>query len=133
MHRFIDGFYRGPVAVNDLGLASYHNPYPVLDLGGLGSEEARLMIAHHASPADYQAFVAAHGVHLAIIYQEWFPDQIPNGWTHIGTLAFSGPLISAGEREVQFYATDSVTAARVHEELLAFQPSLPQGVDLTLD
>ena len=32
MHRFIDGFYRGPVAINDLGLSSYHNPYPVLDL-----------------------------------------------------------------------------------------------------
>ena len=36
MHRFIDGYYRAPVAVNDLGLASYHNPWPVLDLGGLG-------------------------------------------------------------------------------------------------
>ncbi|WP_263373012.1 hypothetical protein [Granulicella aggregans] len=133
MHRFIDGYYRAPVAVNDLGLASYHNPYPVLDLGGLGSEQARLMIAHHASPAEYQAFVAANGVHLAIIYQEWFPDQIPEGWTHVATLAFTGPLVSAGETEVQFYATDSGTAARVHQELVVFQSTLPQGAELTLD
>ncbi|MBB5058679.1 hypothetical protein HDF16_003393 [Granulicella aggregans] len=133
MHRFIDGYYRAPVAVNDLGLVSYHNPYPVLDLGGLGSETARLMIAHHASPADYQAFVAANGVHLVIVYQEWFPDQIPNGWTHVATLALTGPLVSAAEAEVQFYATDSGTASRVHQNLVAFQPSLPPGANLTLD
>jgi hypothetical protein len=133
MHRFIDAYYRAPVAVNDLGLVSYHNPYAVLDLGGLGSEQARLMIAHHDSPADYQAFVAAHGVHLAILYSEWFPDQIPDGWIHVGTLALTGPLVSAGEREVQFYATDPGTAERVHQELVAFQPSLPQAAELTLD
>jgi hypothetical protein len=133
MHRFIDDFYRAPVAVNDLGLVSYHNPYPVLDLGGLGSETARLMIAHHATAADYREFVAANGVHLVIVYQEWFPDQIPDGWTHVGTLSLAGPLISAGEREVQFYATDAATAERVHQQLLTFQPTLPSGVNLTLD
>jgi hypothetical protein len=133
MHRFIDGYYRSPVAVNDLGLISYHNPYPVLDLGGLGSEKARLMIAHHATAADYQAFVAANGVHLAIIYQEWFADQIPDGWTHVGTLILSGERISAGEEQVEFYATDAATASSVHQELIAFQPTLPQGVKLTLD
>ena len=133
MHRFIDGYYRGPVAVNDLGLSSYHNPYPVLDLGGLGSEAARLMLAHHATAADYGTFVASKGVHLAILYREWFPEQIPDGWTHVATLKLSGAKVSAGEDEVQFYATDSITAARVHQELLAFQPTLPKGVVLAVD
>lgn len=133
MHRFIDGYYRGPVAVNDLGLASYHNPYRVLDLGGLGSDEARLMLIHHANADAYRRFVAAKDVHLAIIYREWFPGQIPDGWLHIGTLSLGGKQISAGESDVQFYATDPETAARVHQELLAFQPSLPTGVKLTVD
>lgn len=132
MHRFIDGFYRGPVAVNDLGLASYHNPYPVLDLGGLGSEKARLMIAHHATASDYRAFVAEKGIHLVIVYEEWFPDQIPDGWIHVGKLSLSGPMISAGESDVQFYATDPETAARVRSELNAFVPSLPSGVKLSV-
>ena len=133
MHRFLDGYYRGPVAVNDLGLVSYHNPYPVLDLAGLGSETARLMIVHRATDTDYKAFVARNGVHLAIIYEDLFPGQIPEGWTHVATMALSGERISAGEVEVQFYATDPGTASRVRQELIAFQPSLPQGVKLTLD
>jgi hypothetical protein len=132
MHRFIMDFYRGPVAVNDLGLASYHNPYPVLDLGGLGSEQARLMLARHATAGEYQAFLARNGVHLAIVYDEWFPDQIPGGWTHVGALALGGPMVSAGEQEVQFYATDAETAARVRAELNAFRPSLPPGVGLSI-
>jgi len=132
MHRFVDGFYRGPVAVNDLGLVSYRNPYPVLDLGGLGSEKARLMMAHHATAADYRTFVAANGVHLVMVYKEWFPGQIPDGWTRVGTLALSHRMISAGENEVQFYATDPGTASRVNKELLAFRPSLPSGVRLTV-
>lgn len=133
MHRFVDGFYRGPVAVNDLGLVSYHNPYPVLDLGGLGSEQARLMIARHATADDYQAFLAANGVHLAVVYQEWFPDQIPEGWAHVATMSLSRGKISAGEDDVQFYATDAATAAIVRPELTVFSRSLPQGVKLTID
>ena len=91
------------------------------------------MIAHHATAADYQTFVAANGVHLVIIYREWFPDQIPEAWLHVGTLSLAGETISAAEKDVQFYATDRDTAARVANELHAFRPSLPPGVKLTLD
>ena len=132
MHRFIDGFYRGPVAINDLGLSSYHNPYPVLDLGGLGSEQARLLIASHARPADYEAFVAANNVHLVMVYQEWFRGQIPKTWQHVGEMTLSRELLSAAQDDVQFYATDDVTAAKVREELNAFGEVLPPRVDLTV-
>lgn len=132
MHRFVDGFYRGPVAVNDLGLVSYGNPYPVLDLGGLGSETARLMIVHHATADAYRALVAANGVHFVMIYPEWFPGAIPKDWIRVGTLSLPPPRISAGGDEVQFYATDPGTASRVNQELLAFRPSLPAGDKLTV-
>ena len=132
MHRFIDGFYRGPVAINDLGLSSYHNPYPVLDLGGLGSEKARMLIASHAKPADYEAFVAANNVHLVMVYQEWFRGQIPQTWQHVGEMTLSRELLSAAQDDVQFYATDDATAAKVREELTAFSDILPPRVDLTI-
>ena len=132
MHRFIDGFYRGPVAINDLGLSSYHNPYPVLDLGGLGSEQARLLIVSHAKPAVYEAFVAANNVHLVMVYQEWFRGQIPQTWQHVGEMTISRELLSAAQDDVQFYATDDATAAKVREELTAFSETLPSGVDLTI-
>ena len=132
MHRFIDGFYKGAVAVNDLGLSSYHNPYPVLDLGGLGSEKARLLIAAHANSADYEKFVAANNVHLVIVYEEWFPGQIPDTWHQVGTISVSRALISAAQGDVQFYATDNATATTVKQELEAFGKVLPPRVDLTI-
>ncbi len=131
-HRFIDGFYRGPVAVNDLGLATYHNPYPILDLDGLGSEQARLMLARHAPAAEYETFVAAHGVHLVIVYQEWFPNQIPASWLRVATMSLSRSPISSPFADVQFYATDAATAAAVRPELAAFRASLPERVKLTI-
>lgn len=132
MRRFIQDFYKGAVAVNDLGLTSYHNPYPVLDLAGLGSEQARLMMVRHARPDEYQALLASKDVHLAMVYQEWFPDSIPAGWTKVGTLSLLGRRVSAGEADVQFYATDPPTADRVRQELVSFKPSLPPGVTLTI-
>ena len=132
MHRFIDGFYRGPVAINDLGLSSYHNPYTVLDLGGLGSEKARLLIASHANSAAYESFVAANNVHLVMVYQEWFRGQIPETWQHVGEMILSRELLSAAQDDVQFYATDDATAAKVRQELTAFAATLPPRVDLTI-
>lgn len=132
MHRFIDGFYRGPVAINDLGLISYHNPYPVLDLGGLGSEKARLLFAAHADAAAYEGFVAANDVHLVMVYQEWFPGQIPETWQRVGTMTLSRGHISAAQDDVQFYVTDDATAAKVRDELAAFRAVLPPRVELTI-
>ena len=42
MRRFVLEHVKAPVAVNDVGLVAYRNPYMVLDLIGLGSEEVRL-------------------------------------------------------------------------------------------
>jgi hypothetical protein len=132
MHHFVNDFWRGPVAVNDLGLVSYHNPYPVLDLGGLGSEKARLLMASDASADDYQTFVADSGVHLIIIYDEWFPGRVPDAWQKVGTMSLSRSHISAAHVDVQFYATDDATAAKVREELMEFKPTLPRRVRLQI-
>jgi hypothetical protein len=132
MHRFINNFWQGPVAVNDLGLVSYHNPEPVLDLGGLGSEKARLLMAADATADDYQALIAANGVHLIVIFDEWFPGRVPRAWQKIGTMSLSRSPISAAFADVQFYVTDDATAAKVRQELKAFSAGLPPGVDLTI-
>ncbi|TVQ89517.1 MAG: hypothetical protein EA397_14865 [Deltaproteobacteria bacterium] len=41
MHRFATTVVQGPVAVNDLGVVAWNNPYGVVDLVGLGSDEVR--------------------------------------------------------------------------------------------
>jgi hypothetical protein len=132
MHRFVNDFYRAPVAVNDLGLVSYHNPDFVLDLGGLASQQARILRMSAASAEEYRALVADSGVHLVIIYDEWFPDQIPASWIKVASMELSRLRVSPAEAEVQFYATDSTTARQLHSELESFSKSLPPGVKLTI-
>jgi hypothetical protein len=132
MHRFVNDFYRAPVAVNDLGLVSYHNSSFVLDLGGLASEKARFLKASDASAEEYRAFVAGSGVHLVIIYDEWFPDQIPASWIKVASIDLSRERVSSAQEEVQFYATDAATASQLQPELHSFSKSLPQGVKLII-
>lgn len=132
MHRFVNDFYRAPVAVNDLGLVSYHNPNFVLDLGGLASEPARKLRFGDADAEDYRAFVDASQVHLVIIYDEWFEDQIPNSWVKVASMDLSRERVSSAEKEVQFYATGDSTASLLRPELQSFRKSLPAGVVLTI-
>jgi hypothetical protein len=132
MHRFVNDFYCAPVAVNDLGLVSYHNPNFVLDLGGLASEEARNLRSGDADADDYRAFVDRNGVHLVIVYDEWFEDQIPASWVKVASMDLSRERVSSAESEVQFYATDAPTVSKVRPELQSFSKSLPPGVRLTI-
>ncbi|MGO9778134.1 MAG: hypothetical protein ACLQGT_01760 [Terracidiphilus sp.] len=132
MHRFVNDFYRAPVAVNDLGLVSYHNPNFVLDLGGLASEQARILRMSAASAEQYRALVAGSGVHLVIIYDEWFEDQIPASWIKVASMDLSRERVSPAQTEVQFYATDNATASLLQPELQSFSKSLPPGVKLTI-
>jgi hypothetical protein len=81
MHRFVVDFYRRPVGVNDIGWVSYRNPNYVLDLWGLGSETARLRRnAADRDPSWLKDLVAAHQIGVVMIYDEWFPGQIPANW-----------------------------------------------------
>jgi hypothetical protein len=132
MHRFINDFYRAPVAVNDLGLVSYHNSNFVLDLGGLASEEARILKASGADAEDYRELVGSNDVHLVIIYDEWFPNQVPASWVKVASMDLSRQRVSSAEEEVQFYATDEATASKLQPELQSFSKGLPAGVKLTI-
>jgi hypothetical protein len=132
MHHFVNDFYRGPVAVNDLGLVAYHNPYFVLDLGGLASEKARILATGVSTASDYQALVEGSGVHLLIVYDDMFIGKFPPAWQRVGTMDISKQLVSAFGSEVSFYVTDPETAAKVRDELAAFKQVLPSSVVLTI-
>ena len=95
-------------------------------------KKARLLIASHADATDYEAFVAENGVHLVMVYQEWFPGQIPETWQRVGMMSLSRDHVSAAQDDVQFYVTDDATAAKVRGELAAFQAVLPPRVELTI-
>lgn len=132
MHRFINDYYRGSVAVNDLGLVSYHNPNFVLDLGGLASREGRVLRMTHSTPEQYASIANKYGVHLVIIFDSWFRNKIPASWAKVASMDLSREAVSCPESEVQFYATDPYTASALREELRSFKVSLPSGVNLRI-
>ncbi len=125
MHRFVTEYYSAPVAVNDIGWVSYANDNYVLDLWGLGSQQALEARRNHQGPQWITALAEKHDVHLAMIYDTWLPD-IPAGWIPLGELHLGRRLVTPADDIVAFYATDSATFAGARSLLADFKATLPE-------
>jgi hypothetical protein len=128
MHRFAVDFYRQPVAVNDLGWASYRNPNYVLDLWGLGSEAARKARLLDHKPGWLDNLARSRGVGLAMIYSSWFMDDIPVTWRPLAVLRGAHRHVTAANDEVMFYATsisaEGAALAALHEFAFETPPTV---------
>jgi hypothetical protein len=140
MHRFLADYYRGTVAVNDLGWVSYRRPAGVyvLDLWGLASPAASRQAHKDADWLD--TITRAHGAGLAMIYPDWFEEGAPDDWDPLATMCISGPRVSVARPCMVFFDTGvggSVgekerLAAQLTAEIAAFARTLPAGVKMTL-
>jgi hypothetical protein len=132
MGRFEADFYKGAVAVNDLGLVSYRRPVGVyvLDLWGLASPESARRAVKDADWLD--AVTEAHRAGLAMIYPEWFDEGAPDDWTPLATMCVAGERVSVGRKCVVFYSTGVGDAAALSAEVRAFARTLPEGVRMTV-
>ena len=126
MHRLAAECWKKPIAINDLGWVSFRNDAYVLDLWGLGSEEARKARAA-GGPGWMQKLIDDKSVELAMIYRDWFPD-VPETWTRVGTLSFTGMHVTPAYRDVSIFATrpEAIATARA---CLA-QVRLPEGATI---
>jgi len=126
MSRFATDFYRGPVAVNDIGYVAYQNDYYVLDLFGLASEQALESRRSRTGAEWMDTMLKEKGVKLAMIYDQWFP-QIPDSWVLLGKLEMAGERVTAQYNQVSFYATRSADMDAIRAALEEFSTSLPDG------
>ena len=130
MHRFATEFYRGNVAVNDLGLVTYRlGPARyVLDLGGLASlETAR----EPNKNADWlQKTVDRHHVGLVMLYPGLLP--IPATWTKLGTVCNLRPPVALGGPCVNYLSSDPAQTAPLTASFDAFSRTLPTGTVATI-
>ena len=126
MHRFIAECWKKPVAVNDLGWVSFRNDSYVLDLWGLGSEEARRARAENA-PGWVGRLVAEHDVEAAIIYPDWFPDRPPE-WVEVGDITLTDRSITPFSPRVSIYATDAAAVAPIGACIAQIAATAPEGV-----
>jgi hypothetical protein len=132
MGRFEAEFYKGAVAVNDLGSVGYRRPAGVyvLDLWGLASPESARQAIKDADWLD--AVTAAHGVGLAMIYPDWFDEGAPDDWQPLGTMCVAGERVSVGRKCVVFYSTGVGDRVALTAEMAAFARTLPNEVRVAL-
>jgi hypothetical protein len=132
MHRFVADFYRGTVAVNDLGWVSYRRPAGVyvLDLWGLASPEASRQSEKDADWLD--AITRAHGAGLAMIYPDWYEEGAPDDWDPLATMCITARHTSVARPCVVFYSTEVGDKPLLTAEIAAFARTLPPSVKITL-
>lgn len=131
MHRFAVGWWRRPIAVNDLGWVSYRNDRHVVDLWGLASLEAFHARVPWKGPAWMDTLAGKYDVGLAIIYDEWFSER-PAGWIKLAEMTLSRECLTPSHPRVCFYATGPQHLAGALAALESFRPSLPAGVRLDI-
>lgn len=134
MARFAQDYLKAPVVVNDLGRVSWRNDNYVLDIWGLGSDEARRIRFAGPPPQPGWAgkLAAEHGVKAAMIYDFWFAEAVGPDWVRVGKLTMSPPKGALGAWEVDFYAADPAFAPEMRDKLRAFAPTLPDEAILSV-
>jgi hypothetical protein len=130
MRRFAVDFYRGPVAVHDLGFVSFRNPSYVLDLWGLASPEALASRFAGRDSSWMDELVRRHGAGLVMIYDD---GSAPRSWVRLARLHLGSEWTVTGNDVVTFFASNPAEAGALAALLAECAPSLPPGVRLELN
>jgi hypothetical protein len=130
MSNFVEGYWKAPVAVNDLGHVAYRNPHYVLDLWGLESAEAQDSRLRGTDPMWADKLAQKYDVKAALIYKSWMEKHIPPNWIEVAQLRLEIPLATLGNNIVNVYAIRLDAVEPLQIALKAFEPTLPEAASL---
>ena len=133
MGLFLKEFYEGtPVALHDIGAASFLGNIECVDLVGLANMDvARMRLAGLYDSEDIKQVVQAAGVPIAILYESRFGDAIPANWRRAGTWTIRNNIVGGGDT-VTFYATTPDAFGSLRTHLGQFSRQLPPTVVVRL-
>ncbi|MEQ9119465.1 hypothetical protein [Fulvivirga sp.] len=99
------------VMANDIGAISYFNPnIHIVDMVGLGSIDVLNMLRNSTSSEEkregYSEIAKNNESDLAVIYDHWYPNEVPKGWRKIETWTIQNNVI-CGHETVSFYAINT--------------------------
>ena len=109
--RFLNKYYNNSkVVANDIGAICYYTDIQLFDVMGLGSKEmVRFKINDRpfddASKKFIKEYANKHNYKLAIVYDDWLYEAIPENWRKVGTAKIDN-VITAASNTVSFYAID---------------------------
>jgi hypothetical protein len=126
MARFIRAYYSGScVIINDLGAVSYMGNVSIIDLPGLATKEtADASLQGKPLRPLIEELSRERNVRLAVVYDTWYPNQLPTTWKAVGFWTLDQRFIAGGET-VTFYATFPEEVDYLRQSLKEFVPSLP--------
>ncbi len=128
--RFLEAsFPHERVAVNDIGAVAWVGNDRVIDLVGLATlpvaEAKGLKLDQPLKPADVVRLT--EGVKVAIVYDDWFKENLPATWLRVGRWKIADNK-SCAFATVSIYATEPASYPRVIEALRSFAAGLPKHV-----
>lgn len=130
LQRYVTKFYRGPVAIDHIGWITYRNPYYVLDLYGVGSEDAYRAMRGDPQVGWMNRLARLHDIGLAIVYPNLNP-KLPREWQPVARMTLTSRNHTAAGPTVVFLAVQDADRAKIVRSLLRFEPTMPRGVALT--
>jgi hypothetical protein len=131
-----------PTAVNDLGAATYFTDVPILDLVGLGSQDAfALRYKRKYTTDDIRNLVNAHHVQVIAVYANWFSTKpfapwggppLPSEYALIAKIYSPDPYRYASVDTVSYYAVPG-SEGMLRTALEKLQPTMPRWDSLTFE
>jgi hypothetical protein len=129
MAKFLNRYYPGrSVAVNDIGVVTFHADLELLDLVGLSSMEIADQISAGRS-RDKLDEVARHRHVEVVLAYDWVLAEYggpPPAWRKVAQWALVIPS-ALSQRDVSLFGVDAATAATLREHLREFAPELPRS------
>lgn len=126
---FIQTYYpEAPLAIQDIGVATWLCDFPLTDLAGIGDGEINALFRDKTiSPETIGPLLAERGVEVAIIQQGWMGWVIPEAWQAAGSWTIQDHFIVALP-EVFFWAANEEAYHRLIVQLQEFSRQLPESV-----
>jgi hypothetical protein len=129
MGLFLKQFYEGmPVALNDIGAASFLGDIDCVDLAGLANlDVARRRLQGLYESEDIQEVTDTSGAPIAIVFDSWFGNTLPATWRRAGTWTIRNNVVE-GSDTVTFYAIQPTALGPLRLHLREFSGQLPPTV-----
>lgn len=129
MGLFVHRYYQGStVALNDIGAVNFLADIHCLDVMGLATIEVARERRRGTFGIDEMGAMAKQtGARIAIIYDTWFPGQVPQGWVRVGRWTIPNNVLNGGDT-VCFYAVSPGEAQYLSQSLTDFSSQLPADV-----
>ena len=131
-----------PAAVNDLGAVTFFTDVPVLDLVGLGSQDAfEIRHAHKYTTDDIRNLANAHRIQVICVYANWFSAKpfapwggppLPAEYIPVAKIYSPDPYRFASVDTVTYYAVPGAEQM-LRTALEKLQPTMPRWDSLTFE